>query len=225
MDSRTPDRAGSRAHPLSGLERAALDHIPAMVGYWDRHLRNRLANAAYTDWFGLGAEQLQGIHLSDLLGEEPYAQTLPSVRAVLAGTPQLFRRTMTNAGGETREFQVSYVPDGSAARVPGFFVLVTDITRRALAERRERESADRYRALARSVPGVFVLLFDADLRYIIAEGRSWPRSAAGRSSLKDAPSTRPSTPGSPKSLSRATGRLWAATRERGSEPSGTAPSP
>ncbi|MBT1003800.1 diguanylate cyclase [Paenarthrobacter sp. DKR-5] len=171
MDSRTPDRADSRAHPLSGLERAALDHIPAMVGYWDRHLRNRLANAAYTDWFGLGPEQLQGIHLSDLLGEEPYAQTLPSVRAVLAGKPQLFRRTMTNAGGETREFQVSYVPDGSAARVPGFFVLVTDITRRALAERRERESADRYRALARSVPGVFVLLFDADLRYIIAEGQ------------------------------------------------------
>jgi diguanylate cyclase (GGDEF)-like protein/PAS domain S-box-containing protein len=30
---------------------------------------------------------------------------------------------------------------------------------------------DRYRALARSVPGVFVLLFDAELRYLIAEGQ------------------------------------------------------
>ncbi len=53
----------------------------------------------------------------------------------------------------------------------GFFVLVTDITERVLADRRRQRDMDRYRALARSVPGVFVLLFDTELRYLIAEGQ------------------------------------------------------
>ena len=49
--------------------------------------------------------------------------------------------------------------------------MVTDITERVLADRRRQRDMDRYRALARSVPGVFVLLFDAELRYLIAEGQ------------------------------------------------------
>ena len=76
-----------------------------------------------------------------------------------------------DAAGESRYAEVSYTPDIRDGAVQGFFVLVTDVTERVLADRRRQRDMDRYRALARSVPGVFVLLFDADLRYLIAEGQ------------------------------------------------------
>ncbi|HEX9226775.1 MAG TPA: hypothetical protein VF885_08965, partial [Arthrobacter sp.] len=59
--------------------------------------------------------------------------------------------------------------------IQGFFELVTDITERVLSEQRQQRDMARYRALARSVPGVFVLLFDSDLRYLIAEGQELER--------------------------------------------------
>lgn len=39
------------------------------------------------------------------------------------------------------------------------------------AERSRHRQAEQYRALASSVPSIFVLLFDSELRYIIAEGQ------------------------------------------------------
>ena len=160
--------------------RAVLNGIPAMVGYWDSGLRNRLANDAYRDWFGVTPEELHGIHIRDLLSDAVYEANHPYITKVLDGEPQLFKRTLTDAAGATRFAEVSYMPDlrdggdaadGAGSRVQGFFVMVTDITERVLAERRQQRDTDRYRALARSVPGVFVLLFDSELRYLIAEGQ------------------------------------------------------
>jgi diguanylate cyclase (GGDEF)-like protein/PAS domain S-box-containing protein len=166
--------------------RAVLNGIPAMVGYWDSELRNRLANDAYRDWFGVTPEELHGIHIRDLLSDAVYEASYPYITKVLDGEPQLFKRTLTDAAGATRFAEVSYMPDlrdggdgtdhgdgtdDGDSRVRGFFVMVTDITERVLAERRQQRDTDRYRALARSVPGVFVLLFDSELRYLIAEGQ------------------------------------------------------
>lgn len=157
--------------------RAVLNGFPAMVGYWDSDLRNRLANDAYREWFGVTAEELHGIHLRDLLSDAVYEANYPHISKALDGEPQFFKRTLTNAAGVTRFAEVSYMPDvpeggdGGNGGVQGFFVMVTDITERVLAERRQQRDTDRYRALARSVPGVFVLLFDSELRYLIAEGQ------------------------------------------------------
>jgi diguanylate cyclase len=41
--------------------RAILSGIPGMIGYWDRDLRNRLANGAYVEFFGVGPDEMQGI--------------------------------------------------------------------------------------------------------------------------------------------------------------------
>jgi diguanylate cyclase (GGDEF)-like protein/PAS domain S-box-containing protein len=167
-------RENARQPPLPEVPaqlRAVLNGIPAMVRYWDAELRNRLANDAYREWFGVSPEELHGIHIRDLLSDAVYEANYPHISKVLDGEPQLFKRTLTDAAGATRFAEVSYMPDLSDGGVQGFFVMVTDITERVLAERRQQRDTDRYRALARSVPGVFVLLFDSELRYLIAEGQ------------------------------------------------------
>ena len=175
MTNRSPlnrDDAGSS--PLLEIPaqlRAVLNGIPAMVGYWDSGLRNRLANDAYCEWFGIEPQQLNGMHVRDVLGDAAYEATLPLIERVLAGEPQRFDRTLADAAGDSRYTEVTYTPDTRDGAVQGYFVVVTDVTERVLADRRRQGDMDRYRALARSVPGVFVLLFDAELRYLIAEGQ------------------------------------------------------
>ncbi|MDI3241104.1 diguanylate cyclase [Arthrobacter sp. AL08] len=175
MTTRSPlNRDAAIPQPLPELPeliQAVLNGIPAMIGYWDKDLRNCLANDAYGEWFKVDPRQMQGIHIRDLLGEKLFAVNRQYIEKVLTGEPQLFDRTLVDAAGATRYAQASYVPDVRDGAVQGFFVLVTDITERVLAERRQQRDMDRYRTLARSIPGVFVLLFDADLRYLVAEGQ------------------------------------------------------
>lgn len=151
--------------------RAVLNGIPAMVGYWDKDLRNCLANDAYGEWFNVDPGRMHGVHIRELLGEELFAANQEYIAKVLEGEPQHFERTLVDAAGRSRYTQASYVPDLQDGEILGFFVLVTDITERVASERRQQRDMDRYRALARSIPGVFVLLFDSDLRYLIAEGQ------------------------------------------------------
>ncbi|CAH0272864.1 diguanylate cyclase [Microbacterium sp. Bi128] len=175
MTNRSPlnrDDAGPSPLPeIPAQLRAVLNGIPALVGYWDTGLRNRLANDAYCEWFGFAPQQLHGMHVRDVLGETVLEANLPHIEGALAGKRQQFDRTLVDAAGQSRFTEVTYTPDTQDGAVQGFFVLVTDITERVLADRRRQRDMDRYRALARSVPGVFVLLFDAELRYLIAEGQ------------------------------------------------------
>ncbi|HET8559768.1 MAG TPA: PAS domain-containing protein [Marmoricola sp.] len=113
---------------------ALLDHLPGMVAYWDERLHNQVANAAYLEWFGIAPEDIKGMHIRDLLGAEVYEKNLPYIKAALAGRPQSFNRTLTDTSGRTRYTQAAYIPWLIAGEPRGFFVLVTDITERVLAE-------------------------------------------------------------------------------------------
>lgn len=116
-----------------------LDALPALVGYWDSELRNRMANAAYFEFFGKTPAELRGIHMRDLLGREVFAENLPYIEGALAGHKQVFDREIRIFSGEMRFTQASYVPDFTDGEVRGFFVLVIDITeRRRIEEEGER---------------------------------------------------------------------------------------
>lgn len=66
------------------------------------------------------------------------------MRRALGGEAQLLDRTIVDVSGVTRHTQAPYVPDVVDGQVRGFFVLVTDISRRktaqdALADETRRE--------------------------------------------------------------------------------------
>ncbi len=113
---------------------AVLDHMPAMIGYWDKNLRNRHANKLYFQWFGLKPEVIRGMHIRDVIGEQMYALNLPRIEAALRGESQVFYREQVGPDGKLHYSQATYIPDFANGEVRGFFVMFIDITERRLIE-------------------------------------------------------------------------------------------
>ena len=124
---------------------AILDALPAMVGYWDAGLRNRFANGAYVEFFGLTPGEIRGRHASEVLGSDLYAQNRPYIERALAGERQLFEQTVIDPTGAPRHGQVSYIPDVADGKVRGLLALVTDITARQVAEQAHAAAEMRFR--------------------------------------------------------------------------------
>ena len=104
-------------------------NIPAMVGYWDPSLRCCYANEKYREWFGRTPQQMTGITMPELMGDDLFRRNEPYVRAALAGSPQRFERTLTKPSGESGHTLAQYIPDvDHHGQVLGFYVLVTDVT-------------------------------------------------------------------------------------------------
>lgn len=104
------------------------DGIPGMIGYWDDELRCQFANHAYLEWFGKSPEQLIGIPMRELLGEELYKLNEPYIQAALWGEQQTFERAIKKADGSIGHTLARYIPDRQEGEVRGFFVLVSDVS-------------------------------------------------------------------------------------------------
>lgn len=108
--------------------RSLINIIPGMVGYWNKNLQCTFANHAYLEWFGKTQEQMQGIYIHELMGQELFLQNEPYIRTALAGERQSFERTLIKVDGSTGYVWAHYIPDWMDGQVQGFFVLVSDIT-------------------------------------------------------------------------------------------------
>ena len=120
-----------------------LNALPAMVGYWDSDLRNRMANDVHVDFFGKSPREIRGRHIRDLVGPDLFDETQNFIDGALAGEPQLFHPEIVTPSGEVRYMQVSLVPDAVDGVVRGFFVLATDITERRRIEEEVKRSQAR----------------------------------------------------------------------------------
>jgi len=154
---RSETEANRTAEPAEDLG-AILNDLPALVSYWDSGVRNRLANGAFVEFFGLTPEEIRGRHVSTVLGAELYALNRPYIERVLAGEPQLFDRIITDQSGTPRRTQVSYMPYVLDDTVRGFFVLVTDVTARRAAEQAHAVAEAKFRDLLESAPDAMVIV-------------------------------------------------------------------
>ncbi len=115
--------------------RNILDHLPDMIGYWDRNLRNQFANRAYLKWLGLSHEVVLGKHIKEVLGKELFLLNLPYIDKVLLGEEQTFERQITNPRDMTQRSSLArYIPDVQDGKVVGFFVSVSDVSQLKQAE-------------------------------------------------------------------------------------------
>ena len=108
--------------------RILMDHAPIMVSYWDAGRRCHYANKMYRAWFGKGEEEIIGIDLQSLLGEELLAKCAPLIDATLRGEAQDFEQERARADGTTGYVLSRYIPDMDGREVRGFFVIASDIT-------------------------------------------------------------------------------------------------
>ncbi|MEH6356715.1 MAG: diguanylate cyclase [Marinobacter sp.] len=111
------------------LIRTIVNSTPNMMGYWDRDLRCRYANNAFSEWFGMPPEDVIGIRFQDLVSEQLYALNEPHIRAVLAGEQQRFERTLNKADGSVGHIIGNYIPDFDGdGTVRGFSIQASEIT-------------------------------------------------------------------------------------------------
>ncbi len=158
------------SHPrVQDVELAGvLDRLPGMVAYWDHEGRNRFATEAHVEWFGIEPQELYGMHISELLGPERYAQSRAFIEAALAGQEQHYETRMHDVGGRPRYVEVNLVPHrGDGGR--GFVATTTDITARVQSQKALQEST-RQLALLEERQRIAADLHDLVIQQLFAAG-------------------------------------------------------
>src|SRR5689334_19723750 len=88
----------------------AVNHITAMIAYWDRDQRCVFSNDAYREWFGKTPKEMVGMSMRELLGPL-YALNLPYILGALNGEKQVFERRIPLPEGGARDTIATYTPD------------------------------------------------------------------------------------------------------------------
>ena len=116
--------------------RTITDSLPALVAYIDRDHRYRFVNARHRTFYARDPEAVVGRRMADVIGEDAHAAFGAKIDAVLNGQGQHFRQHGV-AGKEDVYFNIDFVPDiDPDGSVPGFYVIVMDITALKLAEQK-----------------------------------------------------------------------------------------
>ena len=155
--------------------RAVLNALPDYAAYLTPDHVYRLSNEAYRHLFGLDPTSIAGRHVRDVLGEQGYAFSRPSLERALAGETVEVEGVVILEGGAPR-LAVRYVPDRDAAgAVQGVIVHARDVTAQRAAEAELQRTRQRLEAqvdvLFRHAP-VVLFATDADGVFTHSEGRA-----------------------------------------------------
>jgi diguanylate cyclase (GGDEF)-like protein/PAS domain S-box-containing protein len=142
-----PDDAPRAVERIHEIVLELVDHLDAMVAYWDINQVCVFANNAYHAWFGKTREQIVGFTLENLLGPL-YPLNLPYIRAAYAGERQVFERAIPSPSGSIRHSLATYTPRIVDGRVQGIFVHVADVTVLKKLEEELRAAKEHAEALA-----------------------------------------------------------------------------
>jgi len=129
---------------------AMADAVPILISYVDREERYRFVNRAYERWFGVDRSEIEGKTLVEVLGEAAYDRLRHHVARALAGESVTFEGEIRYRDAGLRQIEAQYVPDVTRdGQIPGYYVLVTDISdRKQAAAELERMLAGEQRRAA-----------------------------------------------------------------------------
>lgn len=143
--SAAKDKLEKEARQRTALERTIADSqsrlhlvdeiLPTMVLYVDTEGRCRYHNRTFRDWLHFRREQIDGLHLNEVLGAKVYQEIAAYVRQSLDGKKVEYRRNHKMPDGAVRKLAVEQFPQYVAGgKVTGFYMLVNDITEYADAQ-------------------------------------------------------------------------------------------
>jgi PAS domain S-box-containing protein len=127
---------------LNEIVLTLVNHLDAMVAYWDINQVCVFANSAYLAWFGKTQQQMLGITLEGLLGPI-YALNLPYIRAAYLGHAQTFEREIPSPDGKFRAALATYTPHVVDGTVRGIFVHIADVSSLKRLEQARRRDEER----------------------------------------------------------------------------------
>jgi diguanylate cyclase (GGDEF)-like protein/PAS domain S-box-containing protein len=187
MDLRDVSRRKEAEARLATSEarlKALTDNLPALFAYVDHDQVYRFANAHFRRMMDVEPGQVVGQTMRQFLGTQAHEALRPHIEAALRGERQQFERSGwgRNAG---MHYLIDYVPEiGPAGEVPGFFIMVLDISRRREAEVALARSEDRLRTVTDNMPAL-ISHIGPDYRYNFANAHylDWfglPESPVGK---------------------------------------------
>ena len=111
------------------------DNLPGLMAYIDaRSLCYEFVNAAVEQFFGIPRDQIIGMHISELTGEENYRFALKYIDEARSGKPSSYENIFNSVSGK-RWIQVNYTPVFDVRGCVASLVMLSyDITERKLTE-------------------------------------------------------------------------------------------
>ena len=148
--------------------RLITDNLPVLIAYVDAEQRYRSVNREYENWFGIKASEILGRKVVDIVGPKAYVNLRSGIEAALAGEAAAYESRITLSDGSTKDFFSRNIPHfDEYGKIPGYFVLVQDMTEFKKAEQALRDSEIKYRELVENIDqAIFALDNDGRIVYI-----------------------------------------------------------
>jgi len=160
MDTTTPP--ANAIESTADLIQRVANRIPSRLSYYDKDLVCRFANLAHAQGLGKSADEIIGMHMSDIMPAATLPEILPKVAQALNGESVTFETRRMLVDGSDRFYEIHYIPDFHESGVRGIFIEMTDVTeRRGIEEmvlRANQELEERVRERSAE-------LFDSEQRF------------------------------------------------------------
>lgn len=105
-----------------------VDGIPGLFSYLSKDYKVLFMSAQYRDIFDKTADQLVGVHVKELLGEEIFLERKPRYDEALAGNVVQLESSRPMKDGNTNYYAVTHQPHIENDEVVGIITLGIDIT-------------------------------------------------------------------------------------------------
>ena len=125
-----------------------IDSMPARIAFINKASCYVFVNKTYEKDFGLKRDQIVGMHMSALIGNENYAVAKPYIAQCLQGQIVHYESAFKDVSGGPLWLDVTYVPDtNQSGACNGLYVLVMDITEKRQAEQEKRKLEEQLRQI------------------------------------------------------------------------------
>ncbi|NEX64189.1 PAS domain-containing protein [Noviherbaspirillum galbum] len=108
---------------ITAETREIVDHMPVLMGYWDRNLVTQFLNKPFSAKLGVAPMAAKGVALPALVGVELYRKHERMIRLGLQGHPVSFEQDFPDLRGNMVKTRVSILPQRHGAE--GIYIIVT----------------------------------------------------------------------------------------------------